>query len=661
MVSDSLSVRAEALLQHRDFVVGLAQELVGDLPRARRAIPVPRAKWVEPGHAEVELARSLALQQQVVAAVLALAEPYRTILLLRYYARLSVSEIARRRGDSDQAVRAQLERAMEILRGELDAGCEGGREAWTAGLLVLSRKARSLALLVRSAVLAVVVAAIAVPGILAWRSRARDAVPRVPPFPAVAVDPESGHLASIESVRASLASRSVPELIQVAVQAQRTLRERLLEPPADLRRSCASLLAIPSTGLARILHRGKLGTDEVNALGVKGAGSTFSFATLEHGMDQEPDLVLEQGHFISMGEGPGVLDLGVVPLEDLPATETPVPPELAAAEQKAWKVFWAVAIDPVKGFKPGYRAAVRALHIGPATPVPGHTYLVRGLRPGKHDVLAAFEAIAEDANGWTIAWRVLRIAPIGERESLRQDPYWWVPPPPEWHADLGVEPLIELLGETRSAGETKLLDPPDELLARFRSTLVQPGTKLSRLLSGERYAAVVKKPGGGANFSFAKGGYSTAARSDLELDGEAYSTRLGREACGVLLDFGLRSLESVGATREDIPDDLSAANREIWDVLWTLKPMNQGILGRAVAAVEEARVKQFAPGRIQGKVGHTYLLRSIVAGEHDVLVAFSLLARDEHGDWIAWKSIRSRNLPAAVIPKRAAKAPAKHR
>lgn len=649
MTSDSLSVRPEALFQHRDFVVGLAHGLVRDVPRARRA---QRAKWVERGTTEADLRRSLALQQQVVQTVLDLREPYRTIVLLHYYARLSVPQIARRRGDSDLAVRAQLARAIEILREDLDVGCEGGRDAWTAGLIELSRRARALALLLKSAVLAAVATAISVPAYLAWNTSHRVVLPRLSPFPAVAVDPASGELASVESLRASLATRSIPELIQVAVQTQRTLRSRLLEPSPDLLESRAALLALPSTGLARILHRGRLGTDDINALGVDGAGSCFSFATLEHGWNDEPDLVLEQGHFISVGEGPGVLDLGVVRLEELPATESPIPHELTTSEQKAWTVFWAAALDPAKKLRPAYRDAVRALDIGPATPVPGHTYLVRGILPEKHDVLAAFEALAEDEHGWTIAWRVLRITPIGSEPVTREDPYWWVPPPPAWHADLGVEPLIDVLGETRSAAEAMLFDPPGELRARFRSSLAQPDTTFARLLAGDRYAAVVARPGAGAHFSFAAATHVEGGKSDLRLDGEEYATRLERQACGVLLDFGLRALETVGSSEDDLPDNLSAANREIWEILWNLKPVNRGALARAIAPPDEVWVQNFAPDRsIPGKIGHTYLLRSIVAGDHDVLVAFSLAARDEHGDWILWKPIWNRKLVEGARPR----------
>jgi DNA-directed RNA polymerase specialized sigma24 family protein len=97
VASDSLSVRPEALLQHRDFVAELARGLVQDLAGAR----APRsAAWTQPGDPELQLGASLALQQQVVQVVLDLREPFRTVLLLHFYARLSIPKIAERRGDS---------------------------------------------------------------------------------------------------------------------------------------------------------------------------------------------------------------------------------------------------------------------------------------------------------------------------------------------------------------------------------------------------------------------------------------------------------------------------------------------------------------------------------------------------------------------------------
>lgn len=62
--------------------------------------------------------------ERVVAAVLALDEPYRTAVLLHYYDGLSAPEIAARSGVSPAAVRKRLSRGVAALRARLVARCE---------------------------------------------------------------------------------------------------------------------------------------------------------------------------------------------------------------------------------------------------------------------------------------------------------------------------------------------------------------------------------------------------------------------------------------------------------------------------------------------------------------------------------------------------------
>lgn len=75
--------------------------------------------------------RRVEMCQQVVAAILALDEPYRTVVLLRYEQGLDFAAIARRLGRSPATVRSQLSRAHDQLRQRLDREF-GGREAWAA-------------------------------------------------------------------------------------------------------------------------------------------------------------------------------------------------------------------------------------------------------------------------------------------------------------------------------------------------------------------------------------------------------------------------------------------------------------------------------------------------------------------------------------------------
>jgi len=61
----------------------------------------------------------LELQRRVSAAVAAMAEPYRTVVLLRYYHDLPTAAIAAHCGCSEEAVRKRLERGIDELRQQL--------------------------------------------------------------------------------------------------------------------------------------------------------------------------------------------------------------------------------------------------------------------------------------------------------------------------------------------------------------------------------------------------------------------------------------------------------------------------------------------------------------------------------------------------------------
>ena len=83
--------------------------------------------------AEAELARELA------GEVLALEEPYRTVLLLRFWRSMTPEEIARSQSIPLESVRTQLKRGLERLRERLDRRF-GDREKWLAALAPLARE-----------------------------------------------------------------------------------------------------------------------------------------------------------------------------------------------------------------------------------------------------------------------------------------------------------------------------------------------------------------------------------------------------------------------------------------------------------------------------------------------------------------------------------------
>src|SRR5262245_16787424 len=82
-----------------------------------------------------DLVAEAELQQRIGRAVLALDEPFRSTVLLRYFDGLPPRDVAARLGVPVETVRSRLRRAHERLRAELDAADGDRRGAWVAAVL----------------------------------------------------------------------------------------------------------------------------------------------------------------------------------------------------------------------------------------------------------------------------------------------------------------------------------------------------------------------------------------------------------------------------------------------------------------------------------------------------------------------------------------------
>jgi RNA polymerase sigma-70 factor (ECF subfamily) len=105
----------------------------GEGRRATRERAVAQHEALPSTH---ELVERVELGQQLVRAVLALGEPERTTLLLRFHEGLSTAEIAAREGLAADTVRSRLRRGLALLRTRLDE--RYGEHAWTPLLLPLA-------------------------------------------------------------------------------------------------------------------------------------------------------------------------------------------------------------------------------------------------------------------------------------------------------------------------------------------------------------------------------------------------------------------------------------------------------------------------------------------------------------------------------------------
>lgn len=117
-------------------VENLARRRSRDAARRDRRERAAAAPEAQPS-VDTVLARE-ELRSKVVAAVLALEEPYRGVLLERYFEPREPNEIAKRRGVPAATVRSQCKRGLDLLRARLDASC-GDRRSWSLGLVPLAR------------------------------------------------------------------------------------------------------------------------------------------------------------------------------------------------------------------------------------------------------------------------------------------------------------------------------------------------------------------------------------------------------------------------------------------------------------------------------------------------------------------------------------------
>ena len=96
-----------------------------------------QAARAEAQPATADLVERVSVQRRVAGAVLALREPYRGVLLLRYFEDLSPREISRRQGTPITTVYSHIHRGLKLLREQLADVHGGSREALRKELGVL--------------------------------------------------------------------------------------------------------------------------------------------------------------------------------------------------------------------------------------------------------------------------------------------------------------------------------------------------------------------------------------------------------------------------------------------------------------------------------------------------------------------------------------------
>jgi RNA polymerase sigma-70 factor (ECF subfamily) len=120
-----------------------AENRVRSVRRGQREARAARARAKAAPSAE-EVALRESARREAIDAVLSLHEPYRSVLLLRYYDDLPPRRVARIRGVPVETVRSQLRRGLAQVRERLDRAHGGDRRSWALALLPLALPAYAL-------------------------------------------------------------------------------------------------------------------------------------------------------------------------------------------------------------------------------------------------------------------------------------------------------------------------------------------------------------------------------------------------------------------------------------------------------------------------------------------------------------------------------------
>ena len=713
-MSTSARLTIDALLDHQSFVLALARSLVRD---EHRAHDLAQETWMralerlpEPGSLRGWLARvlrnqarndaraarrrtahealaasaesvdagptpgeRLELSHGVVAAVLALTEPYKSVIVATYYEGLAPREIALRQGIPASTVRSQLTRAHTLLRSALDREHGGDRNRWRAALIgwvgapgtaeaglsasvtsagVWAGAAGALALAGglllgnldepggSSSVVAVTPVA-STPARSPAEVRAPDApVLRAAVEPARDSGPSGAGASGLARLKAEL-PEDVDGLIERGLQVQRLLAERRLALPEDIVREHAWIQALPSAGLVALVDR-TLEKVAYDLPWMRGNGVYYSFSRRSHSYDRSPQISLASGDLSSAFYGnslSALLDVGPIPFEPI-ATRGRVQ-GLDEHAHEAWERMQirldlreeavATSIQAARDTfsRAGLSSRVKA-HAG-------HVYILRAVAVDEYDVLVALQVVRIHPRGAVLAWRMLEDRPVPGSRSLF--PFRLqseqVPAAPEVLAALSESDLGAHLMDVRAKGHELLFTRPlAELQAQFPQFNARNDAGLARLVERSSAATVLSPVReGGAYWSFGTRSNSFDEHPDLCLEQGQYRSA----SDGAVLLVGRMPLERVQA--HDLADPLA---RELLE-----RPMRHLEDPAALRSDLHAwRADWTRAGGSQrmaaaSALGQTYLIRSIRTGQHDLLAAFQVLRTDAYGDLIAWRVLRT--------------------
>jgi len=659
--------------------------------RTDRERAVARNEAVDAGTSATE---RLELEHGVVRAVLSLDEPYRGVVVQTYYEGMTPAEIAEQHGIPAGTVRSQLTRAHEMLRGKLDRQ-HGERGTWMSaltGLLSLRdvqvAPVAPLAPAVSSAptslawpiaIGAGVAACIAT--VLVVQSTDDKSAPRVESAAVtlstsdssvVLSDPDLGSAAiaapTREPIEQVVATPAVAvatfspafeprPLLEQSRQIKTLILDRRLTVSAEERERTGLPVDYETSGVVRMLDRSKFG-DKFSLPWLREAGAYYSFTERVHDFNRRPQVCYQEG-WISGTSDSLLLDLGARALSTVPTSAAIRCGGLSRESEIVWDAAWAPRENPRESLSDICRriasaqdqlelAAPAQAILTPTRPIVGHSYLLRSLSLNDHDVTVAFEVVAKSADQCTLAWRLLESRVVADQRELWRPSMERaaLPPAPEELTRLSETDLIAALEAVRATGERVILQSFSPEIERefgsWRASVDRGLIRLTPYLS--EWCELLPGRFGGSAYSFDERSYEFGYEQ-VGVDGDSLYPSLSGGGFGAVVDLGALSAGSVRI------GDVSARGGPVGELVadHEFQHTNAAESGDERAARDEeyassnsyrTRARELGVGDVRLRVGHTYALRSVRFGSHDVLVAVQVLAMDETGTVIAWRMLK---------------------
>lgn len=202
----------------------------------------------------------------------------------------------------------------------------------------------------------------------------------------------------------------------------------------------------------------------------------------------------------------------------------------------------------------------------------------------------------------------------------------------------------QLAMEMMESALREALDVPEEILMKHSAFLKLPNTGIARILERSRFGDmdIGGIRGGGAYYSFATRSNSYNDEPDLALQGDYYGSGFYGNSRGFILDLDDTKIEEVDEAGAVVPKKLPAAVSGVWTQFFADAHTDMNRYDDTIGP--ELNKVGYIP-RVKAAEGHTYLLRSLMPGEHDHLVVFRTVEANELGHTIIWRILKSWHVP----------------